>query len=126
MIKTSKTRLLFGFALSDSMFAGFDKQTLFKRTPISPETAKAFLSSPKTMEVVPILNPSHAATIAAMEKRFGISVPIPPSPPKALLGEDDYLLVMQVQGLPRLIDRHEYTEEEIEKAAFTFSMWEVQ
>ena len=75
--------------------------------------------------ITPCLNPSHAATIAAMRERFGIDVPIPAAPPQVTLGVGDAVVVMGVRGLPRLTDRHEYTSEEIEKATFAFSIYTV-
>ena len=71
------------------------------------------------------MNPSHAATIAAMQSRYGIDVPIPATPPRVVLNQGDSVIVMGVRGLPRLTDRHEYTEEEIASATFTFSQYSV-
>lgn len=70
-------------------------------------------------------NPSHKATIDAMKARFGIDVPIPETPPRVVLGSGDSVIVMGVRGLPRLTDRHEYTEDEIASATFTFAMYTV-
>ena len=71
------------------------------------------------------LNPSHSATISAMKSRFGIDVEIPSSPPRVNLFVGDQLVVMSVRGLPRLTDRHEYTEDEIASASFSFAFWEI-
>lgn len=108
----------FGFAMSDSMFQG---NVRVARTVLSSNQAKEIIAG----GVSPCLNKSHAATIAAMKDRFGIQCEIPPKPPSVLLTRGDKLLVLQVGGLPRLTDRHEYTAEEIEKASFAFSLWEV-
>lgn len=70
-------------------------------------------------------NPSHAATIHAMQERFGINVEIPMTPPRVVLNAGDSVIVMGVRGLPRLTDRHEYTADEIEGAMFLFSMYTV-
>jgi len=70
-------------------------------------------------------NPSHSATIKAMRSRFGIDVKIPETPPRVALGTGDSVIVMGVRGLPRLTDRHEYTEEEIASATFNFAMYTV-
>jgi len=70
------------------------------------------------------LNPSHQATVKAMQDRFGIEVPIPEVAPQVKLEVGDSLIVMGVRGLPRLdATRHEYTEEEIAKASFQFSVF---
>lgn len=75
--------------------------------------------------VEPCLNPSHAATIAAMRDRYGIDVPIPTSPPRVELAQCDSIIVMGVRGLPRLTDRHEYTAEEVAQATFQFARYTV-
>ena len=103
----------FGFAISDSMFPA---EATIKKTLVS-------VSSIKNM--TPCLNPSHKATIQAMTDRFGIVMPIPEQPPKVFLKPGDTITVMTVWGLPRLVDRHEYTEKEISEATFSFSRYEV-
>ena len=109
----------FGFALADSMFSG---HCTIVRRQLDVEEAKTLIEQ----GVVPCLNPSHAATIAAMRTRFGIDVAIPERPPQVVLGSGDSLVVMGVRGLPRLTDRHEYNEEEIAQATFTFSEYAVK
>lgn len=109
----------FGFALADSMFVG---DCNVKRRELSIERAKALIEE----GVEPCLNPSHKATIDAMKVRFGIDVEIPEVPPRIQLSQTgDELIVMGVRGLPRLTDRHEYNEEEIANAEFSFSLYKV-
>lgn len=119
MTNSNTNVTFFGFALADSMFAN---DCVITRTAISVEKVKDMAENG---ELVPCLNPSHAATIAAMRERFGIEVEIPETPPKVVLNLGDALIVMGVRGLPRLTDRHEYTEEEINAATFTFSKYYV-
>ena len=107
----------FGFALADSMFAG--NCDISRRTLVADEV-KAMAG-----ELTPCLNPSHQATIDAMRSRYGIEVAIPETPPRVSLGVGDSVVVMGVRGLPRLTDRHEYTEEEIAQATFSFSEYTV-
>ena len=109
----------FGFALADSMFAG---DCAIQRKVLSADEVRALA---ETGELTPCLNPSHAATIAAMHQRFGIEVEIPETPPRVAVGVGDSVVVMGVRGLPRLTDRHEYTEEEIASATFSFSEYTV-
>lgn len=110
----------FGFAISDSMFHG---DIILKRQEITVEQLKEELKE----GIIPCLNPSHAATIAAMKARYGIEVEIPETAPRCSLESGDALLLMQVRGLPRLdATRHEYTEEEIASATFTFSKYSVE
>ncbi|MBR3368565.1 hypothetical protein IKG45_02105 [Candidatus Saccharibacteria bacterium] len=109
----------FGFALADSMFVGDCQIT---RQAIEPATVREMA---ERGELAPCLNPSHAPTIDAMRSRFGIDVEIPETPARVVLGVGDRLVVMGVRGLPRLTDRHEYTEEEIASASFSFSVYTV-
>ena len=109
----------FGFALADSMFTG---DCTITRQSIEPATVRAMAESG---ELTPCLNPSHRPTIDAMRSRFAIDVEIPAAPPQVKLGSGDRLVVMGVRGLPRLTDRHEYTESEIASATFNFSVYTV-
>ena len=109
----------FGFALADSML---ECASEIARESLAPEQAREYLAR---VGVVSCLNPSHAATIAAMRERFGIEVSIPEKPPQVRLVPGDSLIVMGVRGLPRLTDRHEYSAEEISSASFTFSLYTV-
>ena len=110
----------FGFAIADSMFSGTCEIT---RETLSPEIVKLMAEDG---QLTPCLNPSHKATIDAMENRFGIQVAIPETPPKVSLGSGDSIVVMGVRGLPRLTDRHEYTDEEVASATFSFSLYTVR
>lgn len=108
----------FGFAIADGMFEG---DCSIRRRKLTVEQVREAV----TAGVEPCLNPSHAATIAAMTSRFGISMPIPEKPPQVKLGVGDAVIVMGVRGLPRMTDRHEYNEEEIAAATFEFSEYTV-
>lgn len=112
----------FGFALADSMFANIANEVVIVRKEISPEKVREMAANG---ELTPCLNPSHQATIEAMRLRYGIDVSIPETPPRVALQFDDSVIVMGVRGLPRLTDRHEYTEEEIASATFSFSEYNV-
>jgi len=100
------------------MFSG---DVTISRKVLTIEDAKTLIEA----GVEPCLNPSHEATIEAMTSRFGIEVEIPASPPRVTLSHGDSVIVMGVQGLPRLTDRHEYTPEEIEGAHFEFVQYTV-
>ncbi len=112
-------KTFFGFALADSMFTN---ARMIRRCSLGVAEARTIVQQ----GVESCCNPSHAATIAAMRDRFGIDVPIPETPPRVELRYGDAIVVMGVRGLPRLTDRHEYSAEEIEKATFVFSMYEVE
>lgn len=111
-------KVFFGFALADGMFSG---DCNISRKELSVDQVKNLVEA----GVEPCLNPSHKATIDAMVARFGIEVPIPEVPPRVSLEVGDSVVVMGVRGLPRLTDRHEYSEEEIAKATFSFSIYTV-
>ena len=112
-------KIYFAFAISDSMLDA-TKEYLLKRTPVGVEEIKGL----STVESA--LNPSHVATIDAMGRRFGIAtVAIPQKAVNIRLDKADVLYLMTVRGLPRLEGTRQYTAEEIEKAEFTFSKYEV-
>ena len=113
------SKMVFGFALADSMFSG---DVSIKRQVLSLDEVHQYLANPN---LIPCLNPSHVATIQAMRNRFGIDVAIPDSPPQVQLQVGDDLIVMSVRGLPRLTNRHEYTDQEIGTATFNFAMYTV-
>ena len=109
----------FGFAIADGMFT--DDCTICRRKL----TADEVRMMAEVGELTPCLNPSHQATISAMRQRYQIDLQIPEAPPKVEIGPGDTLVVMGVRGLPRLTDRHEYTDAEIATATFSFSEYTV-
>jgi hypothetical protein len=111
-------RRFFGFALADSMFMG--NVTIQRRTLNIDDVRKVVAAG-----VTSCCNPSHQATIDAMKARFALDVAIPVIPPRVELQSGDAVIVMGVRGLPRLTDRHEYTNEEIVAASFLFSEYRV-
>lgn len=123
------TTLYFGFAIADSMFAD-DCEIVRKSLPADGKLVQAMLDSKldgSVDDVAICLNPSHQATIVAMNSRYDIHVAIPETAPKVSLSSGDSLIVMGVRGLPRLdATRHEYTQEEIDSATFTFSLYSVK
>jgi hypothetical protein len=109
------SRVYFGFALADSMFT----DGVIVRQSLTVEQVSALIQT----GVVSCCNPSHVATITAMRNRFGLDVAIPEQPPRVAVADGDSVIVMGVRGLPRLTDRHEYTEDEVVKATFVFSLY---
>lgn len=108
----------FGFALGDSMFSG---DVVIRRQELTPEQVKLAVAR----GAIPCCNPSHSATIHAMQSRFGIDVVIPSEPPRVSLEPGDSVIVMGVRGLPRMTDRHEYTHKEVAQATFQFAAYTV-
>ncbi len=113
-------KVFFGFALADSMFGA--QSVVIDRHILSVEDVATIVAR----GVVSCCNPSHQSTVNAMRSRFGLHVAIPETPPRVDLAVGDAVIVMGVRGLPRLTDRHEYTDEEIAQATFVFSMYTVR
>jgi len=116
------TRIYIGFAISDSMFTGVTQR--IERIVVSRNYIKDLLTYyPERIYVC--ANPSHKATFDALRCRYGIELTIPLYPTKVQLTEQDSLIVLSVTNLPRLTDRHEYTNEQIEGADFTFAQYNI-
>ena len=109
----------FGFAIANSMFVGYCN---IRRRLIDAEEVQKALAGEN---VISCVNKSHEATIAAAKSRFGLEVPVPEAPPTVKLIPGDRIIVMGVSGLPRLVDRHEYTGDEIAAAGFEFAEYAV-
>ncbi|MEK7645231.1 MAG: hypothetical protein AAB391_02845 [Patescibacteria group bacterium] len=112
------SKTYFGFGIAPSMFPDFCN--ICKRQ-LTLEQVRGMLAA----GVVSCLNPSHTATIAVMESRFGLKVEIPAKAPTVSLEGGDDLIVLAVSGLPRLEGRHEYTQAEIDGAKFSFALFSV-
>jgi hypothetical protein len=117
-----RPKVYFGFAVADGMFRG---DAVLRRTEVSPEEAKKQVEEASHGGwLFSTCNPAHVPTIAAMRSRYGLDVPAPEKAPHVTLERGDVLVVMSVRGLPRLQDgRHEYTEEEVASATFSFAKW---
>jgi len=109
-----------GLAIADSMFP---EECTVDRLSETPEIVQALVKS----QFVNLCNPSHKATLTALRRRHGIDLyeTLPERPPVVKLQPDDYVIVISVRGLPRLTDRHEYTDEEVAQATFSFGSWYV-
>jgi hypothetical protein len=106
-----------GFAVADSMFP---PSCTIAKVPMTIEDVRASLS-----KATSCCNPFHAATLHALKARYDLDVPVPDKAPVVSAKIGDRVIVLSVRGLPRLEGRHEYTAEEIEKAAFVFSCYTV-
>ena len=116
--------LFFGFALADSMFDdGVINRRTLDMSDDSDELESLLADADAAGALVSCCNPSHVATIDALASRYGIRVSIPDTPPRVKLADGDRIIVMGVRGLPRLTDRHEYTEAEIASATFSFTLY---
>jgi len=61
-------------------------------------------------------NPTHKASLDALNSRYGINVPVAEKAPKVSLETGDAIIVLQISGLPR--ETREFTAEEVAKASF--------
>lgn len=104
--------------MADGMF---QKNCVISRRPLTTEEAADLIKE----GVVSTCNVSHTATIEALEERHDIVVEIPERPPIVFLEPGDRLIIFSPRGLPRLVDRHEYTKAEIDAATFVFGLWTV-
>lgn len=106
-------------AISDTMFpASADLQ----KRPVTADEVRALV---ERGNIESALNPSHATTIDAIARKFGIQLPIPAKAPKVSLVSGDRLIVIQAQ-LPRLNEGEVHTVETIENARIAFSEWSVK
>lgn len=112
-------KIFFGFALANGMFVG---NCEIRRRVLDVEEAKRIIDQ----GVESCLNRFHTATVDAMHQRFDIKVDIPETPLNVLLKTGDSILVMGIQGLPRLTgDRRHYTDEEVALATFEFVLYTI-
>ena len=116
-----------GLAVADSMFP---ETCSVERRPCPLPLVMKLLQPPTKEAPEPVVNccnPSHAASLAALKTRYGIDLTstIPSTPPKVALKSGDMMVVLADRGLPRLTDRHEYTEAEVDAATFVFGLWTV-
>lgn len=111
----------FGLAISDSMFP--HDCSLIKRN-IEPITVRDLLI--ERADVQFCLNLSHVATINAAREKYNLAISVPLEPPKVILNNGDSIIVMSVQGFPRLPNRRDYTQAEIAEASFHFSIYRVK
>lgn len=100
----------------------FPGECMIHRRPLSVGEAKSRIEE----GVVPCFNPGHTATINLMRQRFGFDIPAPDGAYQVNLEKGDCLIVMSIRGLPRLTDRHEYTQDEIDNADISFGIYEIK
>lgn len=108
-----------GLALSSTMFCG---EALISRFQLSADEAAELI---RGEDVVSCLNPSHVATIEALQERFEIEIPIPETAPKVCLEPGDTLLVLSAKFNRRLAEGERYTAEEVQAANFEFVVYRV-
>lgn len=102
-------------AISDSMFP----PGLHAKRALTPDEVRDILGR----GVVSCVNPAHRATVDAIQARYGLEIAVPERAEKVALAAGDRLLVCTALGLPR--ETREFTDEEIARATFAFSLWSV-
>ena len=105
-----------GFNIGDSMFDG---PCLIKREELKELDARRMILG----GVISCLNRSHSATLRALKNRLGINVPIPDKPKRISLEKGDSILLVTSRGLPRHTDSYQYSDEDLIKATFVFSLY---
>jgi hypothetical protein len=102
-------------AVSDTMFP----EGTFRKRSVTAKAARDFL---KSNSVVSAANPTHASTFDALNRKFGIDLPVPDKAPQISLVSGDQVLVFQAR-LPRLAEGEVHSQETVDSAVFNFSLW---
>src|SRR5271167_1741661 len=99
-------------AVSATMFD--PANPMIRCSALTPELVKARLEK---VQVASLVNKSHATTIDAISRRYGINVPLPPGEalPQAILAPGDELFVVQVR-LPRIPEGSVHTQATVDSA----------
>lgn len=105
-------------AISDTMFPNGN----FSKHSLSSLQAKELIE--QTSGLVTAVNPSHAATIDLINRKFDIALPVPKVAPKVQLVSGDTLIVAQA-NLPRLAEGKVHSQETVENAVINFSLWRI-
>lgn len=119
-------KVYMGFAVADSMFQNTD--AVINRIALDAVGTGSFKEAIEAAgdALIVCANPSHKPTFKALKDRFGIDIAPPAEAISIEMEPGDMLFVASIRGLPRLdASRHEYTEEEVKRASFAFSVWEV-
>src|ERR1700742_2223249 len=106
-------------ALSDTMFP--DGQ--FSKESMTPQEAKEWLEIYEH-DIVSAANPTHTSTFDALNRKFGINLPIPEKAPTVSLVPGDTILIFQAR-LPRLAEGERHAQETVDNAQFSFSLWTI-
>lgn len=96
-------------------------------SPLTPELIKARLAYPDL--ITSTLNPSHATTIDVIQRRYGLTLPLPvlapgQRAPQVKLGPGDELFIVQAT-LPRLSEGEVHSDETVQSAPISFLRWRV-
>lgn len=108
-----------GFNIADSMFDG---DCTIQRKVINAEQFKGFCGP----DVIAVFNRAHEATIRALKQRYGLDLEIPTISPRIILRPGDLLLTATLRGLPRHTHNHNYSDEEVARATFTFAVYNIK
>lgn len=114
-----------GLAMSSTMFNG---DCTIERVELTTDEMKQINEEFQNDDnFFSCVNKTHVATLDALRERYNIDVKLPEEvAPKVSLQKGDALLVLSVVGLPRLVDRTQYTAEEVDNAKFSFVMYFVK
>ncbi len=112
--------LYISLALSDTMFP----EGTFTKESLTPREAQEWLEI-NEHDIVSAANPTHTSTFDALNRKFGINLPVPEKAPTISLVPGDTILIFQAR-LPRLAEGERHSQETVDNAAFSFSLWSVK
>lgn len=78
---------------------------------------EVFVERYKEGDFISALNPSHAGSIDAFERKYGVSLDIPEKAPMITLKSRDSIYVLQFNFGRRLKEGERYTNEEVQNAS---------
>ena len=96
----------------------FPMDGFIKMEEIRPEDVQVAIEH----GAISALNPSHAVTINAIQRKYGVKLPVPEKAPKVSLNAGDALIIVQA-NLPRLAEGEMHSDQTIESAQITFRKW---
>jgi hypothetical protein len=112
--------IYFGFSFSAGMLPSGTMKIMK-----SDVTIKTVLEILAHNEVMVCANPSHAKTFQLLEEKYSITLLRPEKPINITLDRGDALIVAQLQGIDRLTDSHQYSDESLAKATVRFILIEI-
>lgn len=108
-----------GFNIADSMFDDVGDCLILRSKTDFLRVRNALKKG-----VVSCLNPSHKNTIAELERRYQVSLPVPARPERVTLKKGDTIIIISSRGLPRKTGNIvEFSAEELKRASFNFATY---
>lgn len=109
-------------AIPDTMFSDIEGRVVVNHKRISLEKAKELIGE----GVIACVDKSDEATMDAIRRRFWIQVEVPEDPPQVILMSGDKVIALRVRDLPQPVDRRKYSDQDLARAKFEFSLYRVE